>query len=95
MIVPKEIVEMMEKVNELEKDIFEWAKENIDIDGSDLSIRDYQEYTPHFIFKDEPTGEKQTNGEYCDQWQYGDDWYKGVYYYPTYNNKYLALDFDV
>lgn len=30
----------------------------------------------------EPRGEEQTDGEYCDQWMHGEDSGSGTYYYP-------------
>lgn len=35
---------------------------------------------------DKPQGKKQFNGEFCDQITLGEDWYKGVYYYPIENS---------
>lgn len=95
MIIPKEIVEKMEKVNELQEEIFEWAKENIDIEGSDLSFDEYEKFEPTYIFTNKPTGVKQSTGEYCNQWEYAEDWYVGNYYYPTFDGRYLKLDYDI
>ena len=35
-----------------------------------------------FGVSQEPNGEEQTDGEYCDQWMRGEDSGDGIYYYP-------------
>lgn len=35
-----------------------------------------------FGVSQEPEGEEQSDGEYCDQWMLGEDYGDGTYYYP-------------
>lgn len=44
--------------------------------------------------EDEPRGDLQDYGEYCDQTQYFEDCYRGTYYWPIKGGKYLAGKFD-
>lgn len=41
-----------------------------------------------------PTGDPQNDGEFCDQFQYYEDCYRGTYYWPIKGGKYLAGKFD-
>ena len=92
MKIPKEIAgkvsdyqELRKKENTLYEEIKEWFEENTDLEGF---------YDPFITNK--PTGEKQFDGEYCDQITLGEDWYKGTYYYPIENSKqYVGLEFEI
>lgn len=52
-------------------------------------------YIEDFFVVDEPQGEHQQDGEYCDQYTgYSEDSGSGVYYYPSENIKeYLAISY--
>lgn len=86
MIIPKEIREKIEQRIELNNELDTWFKENINVEGCD--IRDAK-------IVDKPTGEPQSNGEYCDQTTLGEDWYVGYYYWQMDNGKYLCMDFGI
>lgn len=86
MKIPKEIREKIEKRVKLNEELDAWFKENLDIEG--CNHRDVQ-------VVDEPTGEDQYDGEYCDQSQYGDDCFYGNYYWEMDNGKYLCMSFEI
>lgn len=44
--------------------------------------------------EDAPRGDPQDYGEYCDQTEYFEDFYRGTYYWPINGGKYLAGKFD-
>lgn len=45
---------------------------------------------------DEPHGEEQSDGEFCDQTTLGEDWYRGDYYYPIENSdKYVGCHYEI
>jgi hypothetical protein len=98
MTIPKEIVEKMEQVNSLMTEIDKWLDENIDTDGSRHNHRKFisGEYchNDHYEFDDEPSGEPQMDGEYCNQSTAisGDSFY-GTYYYPTEKGNYFCFEY--
>lgn len=86
MTIPKEIREKVEQRIKLNEELREWFKENIDVEGCDM---DFARNV------DEPSGEPQGDGEYCEQRVMGEDWYVGRYYWQMDNGKYLCMDFEV
>ncbi|MDY3050689.1 MAG: hypothetical protein SOR31_03535 [Parvimonas sp.] len=50
----------------------------------------------NFYIIDEFDGEYQGNGEYCSQSTvgYSEDSYRGTYYFPIRNKKYLAVEYE-
>ena len=99
MTIPKEIVEKMEQVNSLMAEIDKWLDENIETDGSRHNHRRVfsNEYyhDDHYEFSDEPSGEPQEDGEYCNQSSYGEsgDTFYGTYYYPTEKGNYFCFEY--
>lgn len=85
-MIRKEIREKIEKKLELDAELTAWMEENIDVEG--------------FLFDsiqivDEPCGECQGNGEYCDQSVgYCEDDFYGYYYIPLDNGKYLCIYYE-
>lgn len=86
MIIRKEIREKLELRTKLDEELKSWFKENIDVDGCDIS---------NAKICDKPAGVSQSQGEYCDQTMIGEDWYKGQYYWKMDNGKYLCMDFEI
>lgn len=79
MKVPKEIADKAERyetlkaeADKLHEELEEFANEN----GFEDS------YVLDFGVSQEPEGEEQSNGEYCDQCMRGEDYGDGTYYYP-------------
>lgn len=86
MIIPKEIREKIEQKLKLDEDIEKFFRENEDVDGL---------YFPSMEIVDEPTGEEQSNGEFCSQsCGYCEDDFYGHYYWPMDNGKYLRMYFE-
>lgn len=79
MNVPKEIARKAEGYESLKKEIdklYEELEEFADENGfEDFGVND-------FGVSQEPDGEEQTNGEYCNQFMLGEDYGYGIYYYP-------------
>ena len=78
MKVPKEIADKVEIYKAGQKafcEIVAWLKENTDADGVDID---------EVFIVDEPTGNEQNDGEYCDQYSVGwcEDSFVGNYYHP-------------
>lgn len=86
MIIRKEIREILELKIKLSEELKSWFKENIDVDGCDIS---------NVRICNKPAGVYQSQGEYCDQTMIGEDWYKGQYYWQMDNGKYLCMDFEI
>ena len=88
--IPKAIVDKIQQRNELDKEIHEWLKENVDLEGMDTRNAD---------IVDDVSGNKQgteEREEWCDQRCLGEDWYMGDYYWETeYPGKYLHMEFDI
>lgn len=101
MVIPIDIVKKMEKVNELMTEIDRWMFDNLDLEGAKYNIHndgfDNFEHKDYYEFADEPTGEEQPCGEYCEQYQdaYIEDSYHGKYYYPTEKGNYFWFDYDI
>lgn len=79
MKVPKEIAkktaeyeEAKQKADKLFAELEEWSKEN--------GLEDL--YIENFGIVQEPKGEEQGNGEYCNQYMRFEDSGDGTYYYP-------------
>lgn len=89
MTIPKEIVEKMEQVNALMKEIDLWMDDNLELYGSKHNHRKYftNEYNQpdHYEFADEPSGEEQLDGEYYS--------FYGTYYYPTEKGNYFCFEY--
>lgn len=84
--------EIMMKVKRFEKIEAEAAKIREEL------LKEFADYCDGcfiegFSIADEPHGDDQGDGEYCDQWTgYMEDSGSGVYYYPIENSKkYLAI----
>ena len=85
-MIPKEIREKIETKLKLDKEIYEWIKNNLNTDGL---------FFESMRIVDEPSGEEQCDGEYCNQsvgWL-GDD-FSGHYYFSLDNGKYLDFYFE-
>lgn len=98
MTIPKEIVEKMEQVNSLMAEIDKWIDENIDTDGSKHNHRkafsDEYYHKDFYEFDDEPSGEPQGDGEYCNQsTAISEDSFYGTYYYPTEKGNYFCFEY--
>ena len=88
--IPKQIVDMIEERNKLNKEIKEWCEENLDMDGMDSK---YADITNHYKGNEQGTEDCK---EWCDQRCIYEDWYSGHYYWETeYEGKYLHMDFEV
>lgn len=77
--VPKEIAAKAEEYEKLKnridmlyEELEKWANEN--------GFEDF--WVEGFGVSQEPCGDEQSNGEYCDQWMNGEDSGSGTYYYP-------------
>ncbi|MBS5114144.1 MAG: hypothetical protein KHY88_00325 [Erysipelotrichaceae bacterium] len=85
-MIPKEIREKIETKLKLDKEIYEWIENNLDTEGL---------FFESMKIVDEPSGDEQDNGEYCEQYvgYLGDD-FSGHYYFPLDNGKYLDFYFE-
>ena len=96
MKAPKNIVECVERYEKLkaeaekiEKEMGECRKTFMEWEG-DTGV-----YVGDLFIADEPCGNEQNGGEYCDQWCHGEDWYTGTYYYPIEgSDKYVAYTYE-
>lgn len=86
-MIPKEIREKIENKLKLDEEIRKWTSENLYVDGF---------YFESMKIVDEPSGEEQDNGEYCDQstFGYSEDSFYGYYYSPLDNGKYLCFYYE-
>lgn len=96
--IPAEIVEKMKQANLLMAEIDRWMDENLNLEGSPHNHRDWDgnyNHPDHYEFTDEPQGEEQNDGEYCDQWIIGEscDSCEGFYYYPTETGEYFYFHY--
>lgn len=64
--------ELKKEIDKLYEELEEFANEN--------GFEDF--WIDGFGVSQEPNGEEQTDGEYCDQWMRGEDSGDGIYYYP-------------
>lgn len=92
MKIPKEIASKAERYEKLKnetdklwEELEEFAREN---GFEDFWIND-------FGASQEPEGEEQSNGEYCDQYMRGEDSGSGTYYYPIEGSmQYLWIKYE-
>lgn len=86
-MIPKEIREKIEDKLKLDEEIIKWTSESLYVDGF---------YFESMKIVDEPSGEEQDNGEYCDQssFEYSEDSFYGYYYFPLDNGKYLRFYYE-
>lgn len=96
MKAPKEIVECVEKYARLRKEFERIDKEMEECRKTFAEWEgDNGVYIGHLFIAEKPEGESQGDGEYCNQYQLGEDWYKGIYYYPIEeSDKYVAYDYE-
>lgn len=77
--------ELQSKADELYQELNNYFKDELGCEGF---------YDP--FITDEPQGEEQTGGEFCDQTTIGEGWYKGVYYYPIENSdSYVGCSYEI
>ena len=92
MKVYKEIVKKVKRLNKIEKEMEAIRKELHEFFG------DYMDgvYFGDYSIADEPSGDAQDEGEYCNQGTgYSEDSGNGVYYYPIEGSKkYVAISYD-
>lgn len=96
MKAPKKIMECVEKYEKLkaeseriEKEMAACKKMFTEWEG------DQGVYIGDLFITDKPEGEEQGDGEYCDQYCQGEDWYTGTYYYPIEDSdKYVAYNYE-
>lgn len=64
--------------------------------GYILKVYDDFEGAYNFYVTDKPKGKYQQYGEYCSQMTigYSGDCYRGTYYFPIRNKKYLAVEYE-
>lgn len=90
MKIPEKIVDIIEQRNRLNKEIADWCKKNLDMEGMDPDSATIETFH---------AGEEQKTEkgkEWCDQQQMGEDWFVGNYYWETqYKGKYLHMPFDI
>lgn len=89
--IPKEIVEIIEERNRLNKEIKNWCEENLDMEGMDSKFADIVDYH---------NGEEQGTDdrkEWCDQsvGYLGDDFYGDYFWETECENKFLHMDFSL
>ncbi len=92
MKIPKEIAEKVAKYSELKKTVDALFEELYEFfDGLENGV-----YYGNFSIEDEPKGDAQGDGEYCDQYaEYCEDSGHGTYYYPIDgSDKYVAVDYS-
>lgn len=91
MTVSREVLMKVRRLKKIEAERKRIYGELFDEFGADFDgcfIEDYD-------VADEPHGEDQGDGEYCDQWtEYCEDSGSGVYYYPVEGSrKYIAISY--
>lgn len=96
MKAPKEIVECVEKYAKLRKEFERIEKEMEECRRTFVEWEgDTGAYVGNLFIADEPSGEEQYDGEYCNQSCLGEDWYTGIYYYPIEgSDKYVAYEYE-
>lgn len=83
-MIPKELRNKIEQKLQIDKEIQEWLSENSCVQYNEIFWNDVE-------IVDEPYGDEQDDGEYCDQSTNGYDDYWGYYYFPLDNGKYLKV----
>lgn len=96
MKAPKHIAEIAEKYEALKKEFDRIEKE---MDACRKAFIEWEGdtgvYVGDLFIADEPSGEYQDDGEYCDQSCLGEDWYTGTYYYRIEeSDKYVAYTYE-
>lgn len=91
MTVSKETMKKVKRLNKIEEEAQRIRKELFAEFGDDFDGC----YIEGFSILDEPCGDDQGDGEYCNQWTgYSEDSGSGVYYYPIEGSKkYLAVGY--
>ena len=92
MKIPKETAEKIAKYSELKNTVDALFEELYEFfDDLDDGV-----YYGNFSITDQPKGEAQGDGEYCDQYTYYcEDSGGGTYYYPIDDSdKYVAVDYS-
>ncbi len=79
MKVSKEIASKAEKYEKLKKET-DKLYEELEEFANDHGFEDF--WITDFGVSQEPDGEEQSNGEYCDECMRGEDSGDGTYYYP-------------
>ena len=92
MTVSKEIAKKVERLNEIEK---EWGELLAEL-HKEFGERLDGGYLNGYYIADEPRGEEQGDGEYCDQYTgYICDSGSGTYFFPIEDSeKYLAVEYS-
>ena len=95
MKAPKNIAEIVEKYEALKKECDRIEKEMGACRKAFTEwVGDTGVYVDDLFIADEPQGDEQDDGEYCDQWCHGEDWYTGTYYYQIEgSDKYVAYTY--
>jgi len=88
--IAKEYHRLKVQVDNIEKQMESLREQFIQWEG-DTGV-----YIEGLFIAEEPRGDLQRVGdEWCDQWQRGDDWYTGTYYYATdKENEYVAYTYS-
>lgn len=96
MKAPKNIVECVERYEKLKTELEKIEKEMYECKETFKEWEgDTDVYIGDLFIADEPCGDGQGEGEYCDQWCHGEDWYTGTYYYPIEgSDKYVAYTYE-
>lgn len=79
MRVPKEVATKAERYEQLKSEI-DNLYEELEEFANENGFEDF--WINGFGVSQEPEGDEQSNGEYCDQWMHGEDSGNGKYYYP-------------
>lgn len=92
MEINKETMKKVKRLNKIEEEARRIREELFAEFGDDFDGC----YIEDFSIRDEPCGDNQGDGEYCDQWTgYSVDSGSGVYYYPIEGKKkYLAISYS-
>lgn len=97
MKAPKEIMECVEKYEKLNAEARKIEKEMDECKDKFIEwIGENGVYVGDLFIADKPEGDKQpSDGEYCDQYCHGEDWYSGTYYHQIEDNdKYVAYKYE-
>ena len=95
--LPNDVIEIVENcggdLNKLSKEDKEFLIAQIDklYEGFFEDV-----YTGKITIVEEPTGEHQGEGQYCNQHSIGwtGDSFEGVYYFPIEDGRYLAIEYS-
>lgn len=82
-------ISLHEMYKRMTKKVIEAIEETQEIDTDGLDFESMK-------IVDKPRGEAQGDGEYCEQFCLGEDWYRGTYFIKIENeDKWLAIGFEV